>query len=70
MVRLAACGLFMIGALAGYDILGYQRATAFEHEGDRAAPAIARRWSEFLEWHPSLGVFWPRLARRARFEAG
>jgi hypothetical protein len=68
MVRLAASVVFAIGALAGYDALGYQRARAFERDGDRAAPAIARRWSDLLEWHPSLGVFWPGLARQARLK--
>jgi GTPase SAR1 family protein len=66
VLRLAATGLVAIGALAGYDALGYQRAAAFERERDRAAPAIARRWSDLLEWHPSMGLFWPDLARQAR----
>src|SRR5262249_10987749 len=44
-LRLAACGLLALGALAGYDALDFQRAAAFERQGDRAAPAIARRWS-------------------------
>src|SRR5262249_40548912 len=68
LVRLAACGLLVVGTLAGYDALGFRRAWAFEHEGDRAAPAIARRWSDLLEWHPSMGVFWPALARQARLK--
>src|SRR5262249_10516829 len=68
VLRLAAWGLLALGALAGYDALGFQRAAAFEREGDRAAPAIARRWSDLLEWHPSLGVFWPALARQARLK--
>jgi hypothetical protein len=66
ILRLVAGGLLAIGGLAGYDSLGFQRAAAFEREGDRAAPAIARRWAELLEWHPSLGLFWPALARQAR----
>ncbi len=66
IVRLAAFVLIATGALAGYDALGYQRAAAFERERDRAAPAIARRWSDLMDWHPSMGVFWPELARRAR----
>jgi hypothetical protein len=65
-LRWASCLLLALLALAGYDALGFQRAAAFEREGDRAAPAIARRWSELLEWHPSLGIFWPSLARQAR----
>ena len=43
-------------------------ALAFEREGDRAAPAIARRWGDLLEWHPSLGLFWPSLERQARIK--
>jgi hypothetical protein len=67
-LRLAACGLLAAGGLAGYDAMGFRRAAAFEREADRAAPAIARRWSDLLEWHPSLGVFWPSLARQARLK--
>ncbi len=66
LLRIAACSLIAIGALAGYDALGYQRAAAFERERDRAAPAIARRWSDLVDWHPSLALFWPDLARQAR----
>ncbi len=33
-----------------------------------AAPAVARRWSELLERHPSLPTFWPALARQARLK--
>jgi GTPase SAR1 family protein len=66
VMRLGAFVLMATGALAGYDALGYQQASAFEREKDRAAPAIARRWSDLLEWHPSMGLFWPDLARKAR----
>jgi hypothetical protein len=66
LVRLAACVAVAAGAIAGYDALGFRRALAFERSGDRAAPAIARRWADLLEWHPSLGVFWPSLERQAR----
>ncbi len=66
LLRLAGCVLLAVGALAGYDALGFRRAVAFEREGDRAAPAIARRWADLLEWHPSLGLFWPSLERQAR----
>ena len=30
----------------------------------RPRPAVARRWAELLERHPSLPLFWPALARR------
>ena len=35
---------------------------------DSAAPAVARRWSDLLEWHPSLPIFWPALDREARLK--
>jgi hypothetical protein len=66
LLRLAGCVLMAAVAMAGYDALGFRRALAFEREADRAAPAIARRWADLLEWHPSLGVFWPSLERQAR----
>ncbi len=66
LLRLAGCLLLAGCAVAGYDALGFRSAQAFEREGDRAAPAIARRWADLLEWHPSLGVFWPSLERQAR----
>ena len=57
-----------LGALAGSDLLAFHRASSFERAGDSAAPAVARRWSELLEWHPSLPSFWPALARQARLK--
>jgi GTPase SAR1 family protein len=62
-VAIVAVGLV---ALAGYDVSGYQRALAFATDRDNAAPAVARRWSETLVWHPTLGLFWPSRARTAR----
>ena len=55
-----------LGGLAGSDLLAFHRASSFENEGEAAPPAVARRWSDVLEWHPSLSVFWPRLGRQAR----
>jgi GTPase SAR1 family protein len=66
VLRLAGCIAVVAGAMAGYDALGFRGALAFERSGDPAAPAIARRWADLLEWHPSLGVFWPSLERQAR----
>jgi hypothetical protein len=66
LLRLAGCVLLAGVAMAAYDALGFRQALAFERSGDRAAPAIARRWADLLEWHPSLGVFWPSLERQAR----
>jgi hypothetical protein len=68
LVRAAAFGLLATAAVAGYDALGFHRASAYEREAESAAPAIARRWSDLLEWHPSLGLFWPGLARQARLK--
>ncbi len=65
-MRWVAAGLVGMGALAGSDLLAFHRATSFERAGDGAAPAVARRWSEVLEWHPSLPLFWPALGREAR----
>ena len=47
-------GSLALGALAGSDLLAFHRASSFERAGDSAAPAVARRWSELLERHPSL----------------
>ena len=55
-----------MGGLAGSDLLAFQRARSFEKAGEAAPPAVARRWSEMLEWHPSLSLFWPALGREAR----
>ena len=52
--------------LAGWDLLAFERAQAFEKAGEAAPPAVARRWSETLDWHPSLSLFWPALSRQAR----
>ncbi len=68
VLRLAACGLLTIGRWPATTPWASSARLAFEREGDRAAPAIARRWSDLLEWHPSLGLFWPGLARQARLK--
>ena len=57
---LAAAGL------AGWDLLAFEAQQAFETAGEAAPPAIAHRWSEVLQWHPSLSLFWPALGREAR----
>ncbi len=66
LLRLAGGIVLLAGSAAGYDALGFRQATAFEQSPEAAAPAIARRWSDLLEWHPSLGIFWPKLERQAR----
>jgi len=67
-VRWAAAGALGLAALAGSDLLAFHRATSYERAGEDAAPAVARRWSELLEWHPSLPLFWPALGREARLK--
>ncbi len=66
VLKLAALVVLSLGVLAGSDLLAFHRAQAFERGSDSAAPAVARRWSELLEWHPSLPIFWPALDRQAR----
>ncbi len=61
---IAAAGLAAC-ALAGYDRIAFEQARAFENQDP--APALAeRRWGSFIEWHPTLGVFWPKLEAAAR----
>jgi GTPase SAR1 family protein len=68
ILRAAAAALLGLGAVAGSDLLAYYRASSFERAGDSAAPAVARRWSELLDHHPSLPTFWPGLASQARLK--
>jgi hypothetical protein len=63
--RFAAALVVAVGGLAGWDVLAFERARSFE-KGGEAPPAVARRWAEMLEWHPSLPIFWPSLGREAR----
>ncbi len=65
LFRVAAVMLLAVGGLAGADLVAFERARAYETGGE-APPAVARRWSETLKWHPSLSVFWPALGRQAR----
>ena len=63
--RTAVLALALLAAgLAGYDAWGYRSASAFER--DNPAPAVARRWSSLLAWHPTLSYFWPARAQEAR----
>jgi GTPase SAR1 family protein len=68
IVRGLAAGILALLGLAGSDLLAFYRTKTFEKAGDSAAPAVARRWSELLERHPSLPAFWPGLARQARLK--
>jgi hypothetical protein len=64
VMRAAAGVLTLIAGLAGWDFWSYQNALLFERHNP--APVVARRWSELLAGHPSLGLFWPASAREAR----
>ncbi len=66
LARFAAAAIVVAGGLAGWDLLAFESAQAFERAGEAAPPAVARRWSEVLEWHPSLSWFWPNKGRAAR----
>jgi len=56
----------LLGAcmVAGYDVVGFRNALAFERH--QPAPAVARRWSQLLTWHPTLPWIFPTLNHRAR----
>jgi hypothetical protein len=68
VLRVATFGILCLSLLAGSDFLAFHRAAAFERGSDSAAPAVARRWANLLDWHPSLPLFWPVLAREARLK--
>ena len=68
LVRFVATCAVLFAALAGYDAMGYQSALSFAAERDNSAPAVARRWSELMIWHPSMSLFWPTRARNARLK--
>ncbi len=65
-IRLAVAAVGLIALMATYDLLGYRAAVNFE--GKHPAPAVARRWTALLAWHPSLGYFWPSHARAAQLK--
>jgi hypothetical protein len=61
----------LVGGMAVYDAAGFHLALAFER-GGHPAPEVARRWEQFLSWHPTQPLFWPdesRIARTRRDEA-
>ncbi len=60
----AACALLAASA-AGYDAWGYLAAMRCERDADNTAPSVARRWSDFLAWHPTMSLFWPTRAKIA-----
>ena len=66
LARFAAAIMVGVGGLASWDLLAFEGAQTFERAGEAAPPAVARRWSEMLDWHPSLSLFWPAKSREAR----
>ena len=70
VMRGVAAAILAAAILAGSDLLAFYQASSFERAPDSSAPAVARRWSELLERHPSLPAFWPALAREARQKKG
>ena len=66
LARFAAAIMVGVGGLASWDLLAFEGAQTFERAGEAAPPAVARRWSEMLDWHPSLAFFWPAKSREAR----
>jgi GTPase SAR1 family protein len=65
-IAVGGSAVALVAGLAGYDAWGYQDARAFER--DNPAPAVARRWSGLLAWHPTLSLFWPAQAKQARLK--
>jgi GTPase SAR1 family protein/outer membrane protein assembly factor BamD (BamD/ComL family) len=45
-------------ALVAYDLAGYEMARRFEAEKN-PAQAVARRWEEFRQWHPTFRWLFP-----------
>ena len=64
LARLAVAGCLLAAGAAGFDYWAYGRAVASERSDP--APAVARRWADYLEWHPWLPLTWPGLHRSAR----
>ena len=52
------------GGLAGYDAWGYREAVQFSR-ADNPPSAVARRWDDLIQWHPTLRYFRPNDARQA-----
>jgi GTPase SAR1 family protein len=67
-LRLAAAAVVLLAGLAGYDFWGFHRVAAFEQDPEAAASQVAREWSGLLASHPSMPLFWPSLARQARYK--
>jgi GTPase SAR1 family protein len=64
--KVVVAAALLLTVLAGYDLVGYQRALGFATERDNPAPAVARRWVDLAAWHPTLGLFWPGRSKSAR----
>ncbi|AMV35931.1 TRAFAC clade GTPase domain-containing protein [Planctomyces sp. SH-PL62] len=63
--KLAGALALLAGVVVGYDYWGYHVASAFERDPGNTATAVAGRWADLLEGHPTLPYVLPRLAREA-----
>lgn len=59
----ATVGALALGIL-GYDVWGYRQALSFER--DHPPTAVSRRWSNLIQWHPTLPYTMPGNYRTAR----
>lgn len=64
VLNTVALGGLGIGGVAAYDVAGYRMAVRFEQ--GNAAPAVAQNWAEARSWHPTLGLFFPKMEEDAR----
>ena len=64
IVTTVAMGGLAVGSVAGYDMVGYRLAVRFEQ--GNAAPAVAQNWTEMRSWHPTMGLFFPKMEEDAR----
>jgi len=63
--KAAAAVAAAAGLAVGYDLWGFERAAAFERDSGNTAAAVASRWSNLLESHPTMPWLMPRRAREA-----
>ncbi|MFO0956008.1 MAG: hypothetical protein U0800_00930 [Isosphaeraceae bacterium] len=63
LVNIGGAAAALVLGTFGYDTWGYRRALAFEK--DHPAPAVSKRWSNLLAWHPTLPYTLPGDYRHA-----
>lgn len=64
--KLVGAAAVVVGLAAGYDYWGYQSALKFERDGGNTAAAVAQRWTNLIDGHPTLPHLFPTKAREAR----